>query len=73
MGIRCLIKWDLVISDILAKGYSYGKISKEIEVPKPTVYGWSRGAEPCHGDGERLIKLWMKTTKLRRKHLPTID
>ncbi|UYZ82791.1 hypothetical protein MTZ49_09215 [Entomomonas sp. E2T0] len=73
MSKRCDTDWFRVICDLNKFNLSLQAISNIIQVPKPTIVGWKQGAEPKHGDGEKLVKLWCSVTGGSRTDLPGIS
>lgn len=65
------IDWFRVLADLKRAGLSLETIAGKVGVSKSAVVGWKNlFAEPKHGDGERLIWLWMAYTDRLRAELP---
>ena len=71
MEIR--IDWFAVFCDLNRRGISVQGVAEEIGVPKSTLLGWKQGAEPKHGDGERLIGFWCRVMERQREALPLVS
>jgi transposase-like protein len=71
MEIR--IDWFAVFCDLNRRGISVQGVAEEIGVPKSTLLGWKQGAEPKHGDGERLICFWCRVMERQREALPLVS
>lgn len=52
------INWFRVIVDLGRMRWTYRAIADAVGVSKSTIVNWADGAEPRHGDGERLLALW---------------
>ena len=66
------IDWFQVINDLGRRGFPLQLIADSVDVAKSTVHGWKQGAEPKHGDGERLIAFWCRASGRDRGDLPMI-
>lgn len=66
------VDWFRLITDITRTGMCTQDIARELGVAKSTVLGWKQGSEPRHGDGEALVALWSRVTKVERTNLPTV-
>lgn len=55
-----------------AFAYSLASVADHVRVAKSTLIGWKQRADPCHGEGERLIELWGRVTGQERNNLPTV-
>lgn len=66
------IDWFQVISDLGRRGFPSQLIADSIGVAKSTLLGWKQGAEPKHGDGEKLIAFWCRVTERQREALPMV-
>ena len=66
------IDWFQVISDLGRRGFPSQLIADSIGVAKSTLLGWKQGAEPKHGDGEKLIAFWCQASWKDRGALPMI-
>lgn len=64
--------WFQVIIDLSWRGIVLQKISGSIGVPKSTILGWKQGAEPKHGEGEKMISLWCRVMDRPREALPKV-
>lgn len=67
------IDWFQVISDLGRRGFPSQLIADSIGVAKSTLLGWKQGAEPKHGDGERLIAFWCQVMERQREALPLVS
>lgn len=71
MTVVSRIDWFRVLMDLKRAGLSLEAIAAKVGVSKSAVIGWKNlFAEPKHGDGERLIWLWMAHTDHLRTELP---
>lgn len=67
------IDWFQVINDLGRRGFPSQLSADSIGVAKSTLLGWKHGAEPKHGDGERLIAFWCRVTERQREALPMVS
>lgn len=67
------IDWFQVISDLGRRGFPSQLIADSIGVAKSTLLGWKQGAEPKHGDGEKLIAFWCRVMDRQRDALPMVS
>ena len=67
------IDWFQVISDLGRRGFPSQLIADSIGVAKSTLLGWKQGAEPKHGDGEKLIAFWCRVMERQRDALPMVS
>lgn len=67
------IDWFQVIADLGRLGVPSQMIADSVGVAKSTLLGWKQGAEPKHGDGERLIAFWCRVTERQREALPSVS
>ncbi len=67
------IDWFQVINDLGRRGFPSQLIADSIGVAKSTLLGWKQGAEPKHGDGERLIAFWCRVMERQREALPLVS
>ena len=56
------VDWFAVLCDLKRCGFAAQGVAEEIGVAKSTLFGWKQGAEPKHGDGERLIAFWCRAS-----------
>lgn len=66
------IDWFRVITDLGRCGIPSQLIADSIGVAKSTLLGWKQGAEPKHGDGEKLVAFWCQVTERPREALPKV-
>jgi hypothetical protein len=66
------IDWFQVISDLGQRGFPSQLVADSIGVAKSTLLGWKQGAEPKHGDGERLAGFWCRVMDRPRGALPMV-
>ncbi len=66
------IDWFQVISDLGPRGFPSQLVADSIGVAKSTLLGWKQGAEPKHGDGERLAAFWCRVMDRPRDALPKV-
>jgi len=66
------IDWFQVISDLGRRGFPLQLIAESIGVAKSTLIGWKQGAEPKHGDGEKLVGFWCRVMEKPRDDLPMV-
>ena len=66
------VDWFAVLCDLKRCGFAAQGVAEEIGVAKSTLFGWKQGAEPKHGDGERLIAFWCRASGRDRGDLPMI-
>jgi hypothetical protein len=62
IGRRLRTDWFRVLADLLYAGVTLSEVSRQINVPKSTIRGWSSGSEPTHDDGYALLELWIAKT-----------
>lgn len=67
------IDWFQVFVDLGRLGFSAQGVAEAIRVPKSTLLGWKQGAEPKHGDGEKLIAFWCQASGNDRGSLPLVS
>ncbi|CAO3886744.1 hypothetical protein [Achromobacter mucicolens] len=64
------IDWNRVFLTLRSEGYTLHDVAAYTRIPRGTMMGWMRGAEPRHQDGETIIKFWTEATQQPREALP---
>jgi len=67
------VDWFAVLVELDRLGFPVSDVAEQIDTPRTTLLGWKQGAEPKHGDGERLLTFWSAATGKDRECLPRTE